>query len=85
MRALEDRTAAALARLGGRGSFAPLTAREAEVAALVAKGLANKQISERLHLSTRTAENHVENICNKLGFNSRSQIAAWAAGKGHAP
>lgn len=82
MRGLEDRTGAALARLGGRGSFAPLTAREAEVAALVAAGLANKQISERLHLSTRTAENHVENICNKLGFNSRSQIAAWAAGRG---
>ena len=82
MRGLEERAGAALARLGGKGNFAPLTAREAEVAALVAEGLANRQISERLHLSTRTAENHVENICNKLGFNSRSQIAAWAAGKG---
>lgn len=63
----------------GRG---PLSARESEVAVLVADGLTNRQISERLHLSVRTAENHVENICNKLGFTSRAQIAAWAVERG---
>jgi DNA-binding NarL/FixJ family response regulator len=61
---------------------APLSPREAEVAALVAEGLTNRQIGERLHVSTRTAENHVENICNKLGFTSRAQVAAWAVEKG---
>lgn len=81
MRLLQARSSALLAKIQGTKSYAPLTDREAEVAALVAQGLTNKQISERLHLSTRTAENHVENICNKLGFNSRTQIAAWAAGK----
>ena len=75
--------AAALERVRGRAAaFAPLSPREAEVAALVAGGLTNREISQRLHLSIRTAENHVENICNKLGFGSRAQIAAWAADRG---
>ena len=79
---LADASAALEKLRGRRASFAPLTAREAEVAALVASGLTNKQISARLHLSTRTAENHVENIRNKLGFSSRAQVAAWAAQRG---
>lgn len=54
-----------------------LTRREHEVAALVAKGLTNRQIAERLFISERTAEHHVEQIRGKLGFHSRSQIAAW--------
>ena len=74
---------AALERVRGRAAaFAPLTAREAEVAALVAGGLTDKEISQRLHLSRRTAENHLENIRNKLGFSSRAQVAAWAAEHG---
>ena len=56
-----------------------LTKREREVAALVAKGLTNKAIAEALVVSQRTAQGHVENILMKLGFNSRTQIAAWAA------
>ncbi len=59
-----------------------LTPREHEVAALVADGLTNREIAERLVISERTAEGHVEQIRNKLGFRSRSQIAAWAAGGG---
>lgn len=55
-----------------------LTPREREVAKLVAEGLTNRQIAERLVVSERTAEGHVEQIRNKLGFHSRSQIAAWA-------
>jgi len=51
--------------------------READVAQLVAEGLSNKQIGARLFISERTVESHVRSILNKLGFNSRSQIANW--------
>jgi len=54
-----------------------LTRRQLEVARLVAEGLTNKEIASRLFISERTAEGHVDQICNKLGFNSRVQIAAW--------
>jgi DNA-binding NarL/FixJ family response regulator len=57
-----------------------LTAREAEVATLVADGLSNKQIAGRMVISPRTAETHVQHIMDKLGFTARSQIAAWSAG-----
>ena len=53
--------------------------REAEVARLVAEGLSNKRIGARLFISERTVDSHVRNILNKLGFNSRAQIAGWIA------
>ena len=56
-----------------------LTAREREVAALVAQGLSNRDIAARLVISARTAEAHVEHIMLKLGLNARAQIAAWSA------
>ncbi|TMC63201.1 MAG: hypothetical protein E6J16_09910, partial [Chloroflexota bacterium] len=56
----------------------PLTRREHEVATLVAEGLTNRQIATKLFVSERTAEYHVEQIRNKLGFHTRSQIATWA-------
>jgi DNA-binding CsgD family transcriptional regulator len=59
-----------------------LTRREREVAGLVAQGLTNREIAERLVVSERTAEGHVEQIRNKLGFNNRSQVAAWAVAGG---
>src|SRR5439155_5214193 len=59
-----------------------LSRREQEVAALVAAGLSNRQIAERLFISERTAEYHVEQIRNKLGFHSRSQIARWIGDHG---
>jgi len=59
---------------------AGLTPREREIAELVADGLSNKAISQRLVIAQRTAECHVENILTKFGFHSRSQIAAWVAG-----
>ena len=58
----------------------PLTRREQEIAELVAAGLSNKDIAARLVIATRTAEGHVERILVKLGFTSRTQIAAWVAG-----
>jgi DNA-binding CsgD family transcriptional regulator len=60
----------------------PLTAREEEIAGLVADGLSNRQIAERLYLSTRTVENHVTHILVKLGFESRARIASWYASRG---
>jgi non-specific serine/threonine protein kinase len=56
-----------------------LTRREFEIAAMVAAGMTNRQISQKLFIAERTAEGHVERIRNKLGFRSRSQVAAWAA------
>ncbi|KRF17051.1 hypothetical protein ASG90_06880 [Nocardioides sp. Soil797] len=56
---------------------AKLTPREQEIAYLVADGLSNKAIAERLVIARRTAEGHVEKILTKLDFHSRSQIAAW--------
>lgn len=60
----------------------PLTAREREVAALVSRGLTNREIATTLVISERTADAHVQNILNKLGFGSRAQIAAWAVEHG---
>lgn len=56
-----------------------LTRREQEVCQLVAEGLSNKEIADRLVISRRTAEGHVEHILVKLGFTSRTQVAAWIA------
>lgn len=58
---------------------ARLTEREREVAALLARGLSNRQIAAALVITTATAERHVTNVLTKLGFHSRTQIAAWAA------
>ena len=54
-----------------------LTRRQREVAALVSEGLSNRQIAERLVITERSAESHVERIRARLGFRSRAQIAAW--------
>ncbi|MFC7501863.1 ATP-binding protein [Nocardioides sp. GCM10030258] len=59
----------------------PLSRRETEVAALIAEGLTNRDIAERLFLSERTAQGHVQSILRKLGFGSRSQIAVWFVGQ----
>lgn len=59
------------------GTPGGLTRREWEIAQLLAEGLSNRDIAERLVISQRTAETHVERILSKLGFNSRLQVASW--------
>jgi predicted ATPase/DNA-binding CsgD family transcriptional regulator len=55
-----------------------LTRRELEIAVMVAQGMSNRDMANRLVIAQRTVEGHVENIRSKLGFHSRTQIAAWA-------
>jgi predicted ATPase/DNA-binding CsgD family transcriptional regulator len=65
-----------LSRLAG------LTPRESEIVALIVRGRSNRGIADDLVISPATAARHVANILAKLGFTSRAQIAAWAAGNG---
>jgi non-specific serine/threonine protein kinase len=58
---------------------APVTPREWEVTCLVSEGLTNRRIGERLVITEGTAALHVRHILIKLGFDSRSQIAAWVS------
>jgi predicted ATPase/DNA-binding SARP family transcriptional activator/DNA-binding CsgD family transcriptional regulator len=55
-----------------------LTAREREVAALVARGMSNRQIAQELYLSEHTVKRHISKILRKLGLASRAEVAAWA-------
>jgi DNA-binding CsgD family transcriptional regulator len=64
--------APALAQLG-------VTGREAEVLALIGQGLSNREMAERLYLSPRTVEKHVEHLAAKLGTRSRTQLVVYAA------
>ncbi|MEU3165120.1 response regulator transcription factor [Streptosporangium sp. NPDC006930] len=59
-----------------------LTERETEVLRLVAKGLSYKQIAERLVLSHRTVQNHVQNTLNKLQLHNRVQLVRYAIEQG---
>jgi predicted ATPase/DNA-binding NarL/FixJ family response regulator len=61
------------------GAKSRLTQRERQIAALIAEGLTNREIADRLHISERTADSHVQHTMSKLGFKSRAQIAAWYA------
>ena len=65
------------------GTDAPrLTERETEVLRLVAKGLSYKQIAERLFLSHRTVQNHVQNTLRKLQLHNRVQLVRYAIEQG---
>jgi predicted ATPase/DNA-binding CsgD family transcriptional regulator/ADP-ribose pyrophosphatase YjhB (NUDIX family) len=80
-RFVEDAIAAALATPPPRTGNS-LTARELEVATLIARGRSNRQIAEHLVVARSTAERHVANILAKLDLSSRTQIAAWAIEQG---
>ncbi len=74
-------------RLGvGPGVDGPeaLTPREREVVELLAEGLTNAELAERLFISPKTAAVHVSNILAKLGMASRSEVAAFAVREGMA-
>jgi non-specific serine/threonine protein kinase len=62
--------------------FGGLTAREREVARLVAQGRSNRAIAEELVVGVSTVEAHIAHIFTKLGFSSRAQIASWAVHMG---
>jgi DNA-binding NarL/FixJ family response regulator len=71
-----EAAAAPQASATGAGS---LTRREREVAMLLAEGLSNREIADRLVISLRTAETHVDHILGKLGLTSRALVASWVA------
>jgi DNA-binding NarL/FixJ family response regulator len=75
----------ALALLAGgdiEGPRDPLSPREREVAARIAKGLTTKEIAEALSISPKTVETHRQRIMEKLGFHKAAEIAAYAVKTG---
>jgi DNA-binding NarL/FixJ family response regulator len=68
-------------RQGEKIKFGGLTTREREVAAMIRDGKSNREIAEALFVSERTIEGHVGSILSRLGYTSRSQIAAWVVEK----
>jgi pimeloyl-ACP methyl ester carboxylesterase/DNA-binding CsgD family transcriptional regulator len=65
-----------------RGAAPTLTARQREVAALIAEGCTNREIAARLGIAEKSAEAHVERIRYRMDFRSRAQIAAWYVASG---
>jgi class 3 adenylate cyclase len=63
----------------------PLTRREIEIAQLVAQGLTNRDMAERMHISERTVDSHVQSIIGKLNVRSRAQIASWYTARSATP
>ncbi|HLL67695.1 MAG TPA: AAA family ATPase [Micromonosporaceae bacterium] len=74
---VRERADALLRQLAGRRADDPLTAREREIAALVAEGRSNRAIADQLFLSERTVETHIRNVLTKLGLANRTQVAGW--------
>lgn len=69
-------------KYGEDPAFAALTKREREILSLVAEGLGNAQIAERLSISEKTVRNHVSNVFDKLGVWSRAQAIVFARDRG---
>jgi DNA-binding NarL/FixJ family response regulator len=82
--AVSRQLARAFSAPGGAG-LDSLTAREREVLVLVAAGLSNRELANRLSISERTARTHVSSILDKLGLRSRTQAALYAIQEGLAP
>ncbi|MDQ3029216.1 MAG: response regulator transcription factor, partial [Actinomycetota bacterium] len=71
-----------LRRLEGGTGSGLLTPRETEVVALLAEGLTNRQIANRLFIAVKTVAVHVSNILAKTGLSTRTEVAAWALRSG---
>lgn len=69
----------------GSTSESILSAREREVAVLIAEGYSNRAIADALVIAPRTVDSHVSNILSKLDLHSRAQIAAWSVEHGLVP
>ena len=65
--------------VGAEQALGELTPRKREVARLVSRGLTNAEIAEQLVLSEGTVANHVQEILQRLGLRSRTQLAVWIA------
>jgi non-specific serine/threonine protein kinase len=77
-----DRLQPLPSRQATKDLFSGLTERERQVAALIAQGKSNREIAEAMTVGIKTIETYVTRILNKLGFDSRVQIATWAVEKG---
>ena len=66
----------------GQADAGELTSREREIAALVAGGLSNREIADRLFISRRTVDAHVNHIYAKLRISSRVQLTIWERDRG---
>ena len=64
------------------GPFPQLTCREREILNLIATGLRNQAIAQRLHLSPKTVANHISSIFAKLRVTDRSALIVWAREQG---
>src|SRR5262249_54941322 len=80
--ALSESGTDAESTLSEKEKFGGLTAREREVAILIAQGKSNREIAAAMTVGIKTIETYVTRILNKLGFDSRVQIATWAIEKG---
>ena len=81
-----ERVRSMLARIGVRGDDGvTLTARELEVARLVAQGFTNREIAERVFLAEKTVEGKLSRIYQKLSVQSRAELATWLARADRSP
>jgi len=79
MAAAEELALRLRVRHPGDAAWAPLSAREFEVARLIAGGLTNREIAAELSIAPKTVSAHVEHILARLGAARRAEIAAWVA------
>jgi len=76
---------AAVRRMPDAAESVRMTKREREIMNLIAEGLSNKEIAQRLNIATYTVKSHVHNILEKLALHSRLQIAAYSHKAASAP